>query len=291
MSAPGWFDRALARTPEVRRVQVDGVGINYLAWGRIGAPGLVFIHGGAAHAHWWSFIVPLLADTYRVAAMDLSGHGDSDRRSEYPMSAWASEVMAVADDLGAAGPTVVVGHSMGGFVAIATGAVHGADLAGIVILDSPVSAPDPETDAAKGGKVFGPLRTYPDVETALGRFRTVPEQEHYLPYVVDHVARHSLRPVEGGWSWKYDPEIFVPTRAESRELLAQVRCRVALFRAEHGLVTPEIGQYMYDRLGRVAPVVEIPEAGHHLMLDQPLLLLTALRTLLADWEHSSPRTR
>lgn len=291
MSSPEWFDRALAHTPEVRRVQADGVGINYLAWGRVGAPGLVFIHGGAAHAHWWSFIVPLLADSYRVAAMDLSGHGDSDRRDEYPMSAWAGEVMAVADDLGAAGPVVVVGHSMGGFVAIATGATHGTDLAGIIILDSPVSAPDPETDAARGGKVFGPLRIYPDVETALGRFRTVPEQDHYLPYVVDHVARHSLREVEGGWSWKYDPDIFVPTRAESRQLLERVRCRVALFRAEHGLVTSEIGQYMYDRLGRVAPVVEIPEAGHHLMLDQPLLLLTALRTLLADWEHSSPRTR
>jgi hypothetical protein len=35
-------------------------------------------------------------------------------------------------------------------------------------------------------------------------------------------------------------------------------------------------------------VVEIPEAGHHLMLDQPLSLLTALRTLLADWDHSRP---
>ncbi|HSP05158.1 MAG TPA: alpha/beta hydrolase [Acidimicrobiales bacterium] len=291
MSAPGWFDRALAHTPETRQVQVDGVGISYLAWGRVAAPGLVFIHGGAAHAHWWSFLVPLLADSYRIAAMDLSGHGDSDRRTEYPMSGWAAEVMAVADDLGAAGAPVVVGHSMGGFVAIATGATYGEDLAGIVILDSPVSAPDPETDAARGGKVFGPLRTYPDLDTALGRFRTVPEQQHYLPFVMDHVARHSLREVDGGWSWKYDPEIFVPTRAESRELLARVSCRVALFRAEHGLVTPEIGQYMYDQLGRVAPVVEIPEAGHHLMLDQPLLLLTALRTLLADWEHSSPRTR
>lgn len=65
-------------------------------------------------------------------------------------------------------------------------------------------------------------------------------------------------------------------------------CRVALFRAEDGLVTPDIGAYMYERLGRRAPVVEIPEAGHHMMLDQPLSLLTALRTLLADWDHSRP---
>jgi pimeloyl-ACP methyl ester carboxylesterase len=48
---------------------------------------------------------------------------------------------------------------------------------------------------------------------------------------------------------------------------------------------------MYEQLGRVAPVVEIPLAGHHVMLDQPLLLVTALRTMLADWEHSVPFIR
>ena len=44
---------------------------------------------------------------------------------------------------------------------------------------------------------------------------------------------------------------------------------------------------MYDRLGRAAPVIEIPDAGHHVMLDQPLALITGLRTLLSDWDHSS----
>lgn len=287
---PDWFDRALADEPESRRVECRGCDIHYLAWGQTGAPGLVFVHGGAAHAHWWSFLVPLLADNYRVAAMDLSGHGDSGRRDDYVLADWAAEVMAVAADAHIAGRPVVVGHSMGGFVSIGTAAAYGDELAGIVILDSPVSAPDPEMEAARQGNIFGPLKVYPDMETALARFRTVPEQAHYLPFVMEHVARHSLRRVDGGVSWKYDPNIFVPARSEPRELLPRVSCRVALFRAEHGLVTPEIGEYMYDLLGRVAPVVEIPEAGHHLMLDQPLLLLTALRTLLADWEHSSPLT-
>ena len=59
-------------------------------------------------------------------------------------------------------------------------------------------------------------------------------------------------------------------------------------RAEYGLVTKDIGQQMYELLGRVAPVIEIPEAYHHMMLDQPLLLVTGLRTLLADWDHSRP---
>jgi pimeloyl-ACP methyl ester carboxylesterase len=73
--------------------------------------------------------------------------------------------------------------------------------------------------------------------------------------------------------------------------LSDVGCRLALLRSEFGLVTPDIGASMFEKLGRVTPVIEIPEAGHHAMLDQPLLLLTALRTLLADWDHSEPHHR
>ena len=65
-------------------------------------------------------------------------------------------------------------------------------------------------------------------------------------------------------------------------------CRFALLRSECGLVTDDIGESMYEATGRVAPVFVLPEAGHHAMLDQPLILLTALRTLLADWDHSEP---
>jgi hypothetical protein len=43
---------------------------------------------------------------------------------------------------------------------------------------------------------------------------------------------------------------------------------------------------MFNILGRSAPVVEIPQARHHIMLDQPLALVSALRALLADWNHS-----
>jgi pimeloyl-ACP methyl ester carboxylesterase len=45
---------------------------------------------------------------------------------------------------------------------------------------------------------------------------------------------------------------------------------------------------MYDKLGRRAPVIEIPAAGHHVMLDQPIALVTGIRTLLSDWDHSLP---
>ena len=45
---------------------------------------------------------------------------------------------------------------------------------------------------------------------------------------------------------------------------------------------------MYDGLGRLAPHIEIPAAGHHIMLDQPIAMVTGIRTLLSDWDHSLP---
>jgi pimeloyl-ACP methyl ester carboxylesterase len=287
---PEWFRAALGSAHDDGIVVVDGCPVHYARWGRTGCPGIVLVHGGAAHAHWWDHVAPLLAGDCCVIALDLSGHGDSGRREHYPTETWASEIVAVAEDGGIEGPPLVIAHSMGGWVAITAAAEHGNHLAGIVVLDAPVREKAPEELAAASGAAFGPLRTYPTLEAALARFRTVPDQPTSLPYVLDHVARTSVHEIEGGWTWKFDPKIFdrpVPTG----ELLRRVRCRVALFRSEHGLVTPDIGAYMYEQLGRIAPVVEVPLAYHHVMLDQPIPLVTGLRTLLADWEHSLPQRR
>jgi len=230
-----------------------------------------------------------------VLAVDLSGHGDSTHRDEYTLEQWTDEVIAVADAGDISGRPVIVGHSMGGFVTIATAARYANKLSGVIICDSPVTEPDPEIGAYRLKEAFGRPRTYETVEDAIRHFRTVPAQAHYLDYVIDHVARQSLRPVEGGWQWKFDRHIFeqfgLGLRSIALPYLQDVTCRLALLASEQGLVTPDIGQSMYDALGRVTPIIEIPEAGHHAMLDQPLILLTALRTLLADWDHSEPHRR
>ena len=111
--------------------------------------------------------------------------------------------------------------------------------------------------------------------------------------MVDHIARHSVHHTDSGWTWKFDPRVFLrfPPRT-LHDYLARVRCRVALMRGElSAVVLPETGEYMYELLNRNAPLVEIPQAYHHLILDQPLAFIAALRALLADWEHSVPQRR
>ncbi len=293
--APAWFHRALAVPCEDLTFDVDGAAIHALAFGRAGERGLVFVHGGGAHAHWWTHVAAAFAGEFRVVCVDLSGHGDSAHREAYTLERWTDEVMAAAAAGGIAGPPVVVGHSMGGFVTIATAARHAERVAGAVVCDSPVNQPDPEVASYRLKEAFGRPRTYPDLDDAFAHFRTVPAQDHYLPYVMDHVFHRSLAAVDGGWQWKFDRDVFAQfgggMRAVALPYLPEVRCRFALLRSEHGLVTADIGRSMYEALGRVATVVELPEAGHHAMLDQPLILLTALRTVLADWDHSAPLER
>jgi pimeloyl-ACP methyl ester carboxylesterase len=290
-TAPQWFIDAIANTPERATVAVEGATIDYRRWGTTDRPGLVLVHGGAAHAGWWDHVAPLLAGEYCVVALDLSGHGASDRRDHYDMETWAREVIAVSEHACLPDRPIVIAHSMGGWVGITVAADHGDDLVGLILLDSMVHRPDPEVEAARVGVAFGPLRVYPTLDDALGHFRTVPDQPTSLPYVIDHVARESLRSVPGGYTWKFDPRIFEHRTIPHGDTLQRVSRRVALFRAEHGLVSRDIGLYMYEQLGRVAPIVEVPLAWHHIMLDQPIALVTGLRALLADWEHSTPQHR
>ncbi len=290
--APAWFEKAIAAPCEDHRIEVMGCDIHYLRWGNPKNPGLVLVHGGAAHAQWWSFLAPLLTEHYSVVALDLSGHGDSGRREAYPRRTWAEEVMAVSRDSDFVGPPILVGHSMGGLVGIVTAALHGDALAGAIIVDAPVRRPDPESQEGQQGRTFRNPKTYPDVKTAREHFRLVPPQPCENTYILDFIAERSLREAPGGVTWKFDPVVFQLARPEAmHEHLANVRCRVALFRgALSYVVPPETGEYMYHLLRRNAPVVEIPEAHHHLLLDQPLAFIAALRTLLADWEHTVPRS-
>ena len=64
-TAPQWFDRALAVPFEDRQIEVAGVPVHYLQWGwGSDKPGLIFVHGNGAHAHWWTFLAPFFLDEY-----------------------------------------------------------------------------------------------------------------------------------------------------------------------------------------------------------------------------------
>ncbi|MFC6735186.1 alpha/beta fold hydrolase, partial [Halolamina salina] len=119
----------------------DGPAIHVAESGPSDAPAVLFVHGySQSHLCWRGQLRSSLADRYRLVAMDLRGHGDSEKPpSGYADSeAWADDVQAVADAL-SLDSFALVGWSYGSLVALDYLAVHGTDrvrganLVGIVL--------------------------------------------------------------------------------------------------------------------------------------------------------------
>jgi pimeloyl-ACP methyl ester carboxylesterase len=292
MEAPGWFKRSIT-TPFVdRTVDVDGTSIHYLLWSNDTAkPGLVFVHGNGAHAHWWSFVAPFFLDHYQAIAIDLAGAGDSGYSDTYTPEAFARQIAVVSKDAGFGDDTIVVGHSFGGFVTLKTGLIYRDQLTGIVLVDSAVRPPDFNWERDPKRSPIKPKRIYPDFESAHARFRLMPPQDCNNDYILDYIGRHSLKEVDDGWTWKFDDTMFrkFDFGGAMHEDLAKLKCRVGVIYGEDSyLFSQDIADFMFKVLDESVPFVGIPEAQHHLFLDQPLAFVSALRTLLAEWRHSRP---
>ena len=212
--APDWFHWAVGRPRRSCRVDVEGCPIHYLLWPADGeaarGPGVLLVHGGDAHAHWWSFLAPFLSRDHRVAAIDLSGMGDSGSRPAYGAELRTEELRAVIRDAGLGPRPYVVGHSFGGYMTMRLGARFGTELGGAVIVDSPVRAPEEEAKRPRRRVPSGRKRIYTDFEDALARFRLRPHQACANDFLVEFIGRHSLIPAEGGWTWKFDSAALHP---------------------------------------------------------------------------------
>lgn len=291
-AAPAWFDAALAREPERSRIEVAGAGIEVLAWGRRGDPGLLFLHGNGAHADWWSPLAPFFVDAgHRVAALSWSGMGGSDWRPSYSADMFAEEALAACAHAGlfddGARP-VIAAHSFGGFIGLHCAAHHGARFRAVVTIDSPVHPPDHKFSGPPMRS--RPNRLYGSFEETLGRFRLAPPQPCENLWYLDHVGRGSIKAAEEGFTWKFDPFVFREMSLGDRgPMLSGAACPLAVMWGDRsGLVTPEVLAYMSATAPAGTPFVAIPEADHHVMLDQPLPFVAALTGLLAGWPHAGP---
>lgn len=293
--APKWFADAIAIEPERFTVAADGADIECLAWGERGKPGLIFVHGASAHADWWSFIAPFFADDYRCAALSLSGMGGSTWRERYAFDIFAQEVDACAHAAGlyeSGEKPVYIGHSFGGAVVYYGALAHPERMKATILVDSGFGRPPPKETAADAAKEdVRPTRStkvYPTIEAALARFRFLPPQVPGNLFITDFIARRSLKkaPMEGGgegWTWRFDPNLF-PRLDRSTMMSVAGREPGPAFHI-YG-ARSQVIEYARKHPRRLADSVkemEIPDSDHHVMVDQPIALISALRATLAHF--------
>jgi pimeloyl-ACP methyl ester carboxylesterase len=300
---PEWFTRAVSAPHESRFVEVAGCPIHYLRWGDPQHPGLLLVPASGGHAHWFSHVAPMFAEQFHVVAIDLAGCGDSGRREGYTEELITAEIMAVCGDSGMLAADVaptLVGHSAGAQCAVRAAMAHDEALLGVISIDGLRYAELAKDHAIKffsGPRPTPrPARVHADYNEAIARFRLLPAPLVPIEnsYVLDHIARHSVRLVEGGWISKYDTAQSAPITLafELKDCLRGLKCHAAAIYSEHTHIADDtVVDVMTAITQGQVPVFRIPGTSHYPMIDSPLAFVAAVKGVVLTWIAAHRRAR
>lgn len=282
---PSWFADAVAYEPVRSSCVVAGAAIELLTWGEVGKPGLLFVHGSAAHADWWSFIAPSFAEQWRVAAISWSGMGRSGWRDSYSYPIYREELWTAIEAAGlhqASVKPIVVAHSFGGVPALQAGLQHPRRLRGIAFIDCRL-----RTRTLVQPGEHQPARLYASEQAILERFRFTPPDTGAHPYIRDFIGRRSIKQVmapQAGWTWCFDPERRNKMQPyNQQEGAGQLQIPMVLIAGGSSTIVTTEQRELFRRSAPNLRQVLIPDAGHHIMVDQPLALIDALHAVFAAW--------
>lgn len=263
-------------------ISVRGLILHYRAWGDVATPPLILLHGGSAHAHWWDHIAPVLAHDFYVLALDLRGHGDSSwvhGEPAYQVEDYVADLAAFVSLL-ALPSFVLIGHSLGGFVAMSYASAHSQRVRALVVVDI-----GPRIGGSRFMRLLRqiPSSIYADEADLYARFRLLPEQTYATTDLFRHIAWNGVRRQEDGTlTLKFDRATLGRGPRDLWAQLPHLHCPTLVLRGSesHNLSTTTLAEMV--RLCPHARGVEITGAGHHIFLDKPEEFLLAVRSVVSQ---------
>jgi pimeloyl-ACP methyl ester carboxylesterase len=263
-------------------------------------PHVVFVHGLFGQGKNWTTIAKGLADDHRVTLLDLPNHGHSpwtDRVDYLDM------VELVADELEHLGePVTLVGHSMGGKVAMQLALRRPELLRALVVVDiAPVEYPlqggrtdDPDEEASPFAAFIAGMRamdldqvkTRADADAAL---KDAVPSRMVRSFLLQSLVREGTG-TDGGWRWRLNLELLERDLGELRGFPdpppgASFDGPVLwIAGANSTYVLPDDRPRM-DALFPATRLVKIKGAGHWVHSEQPEIFLTTLRLFLDSVER------
>jgi pimeloyl-ACP methyl ester carboxylesterase len=263
-------------------------------------PRVVFVHGLFGQGKNWTTIARGLADSHRVTLIDLPNHGHSPWTDRVDYLDMAELVATELEQLGE--PVTLVGHSMGGKVAMQLALRRPELLRALVVVDiAPVSYPptggrtdDPDEEASPFGAYIEAMRaldldqltTRDEADAAL---RDVIPSRMVRSFLLQSLVREGLG-TDGGWRWRLNLELLDRDLGELRGFPAPPAGAVFdgpvlwIAGANSTYVLDEDRPHM-DALFPATRLVRIKKAGHWVHSEQPEVFLETLRRFLATVER------
>ncbi|NBD14496.1 MULTISPECIES: alpha/beta fold hydrolase [Corallococcus] len=261
-----------------------------------GTPAVLFLHGWLDHSHSFDPLSEFLPEAWRTVLLDLRGMGESGHAgpgAAYHFSDHLLDVEAALDGL--ALPRVhLVGHSLGGIVALAYAAARPERIQSLTLIESlgpsggpPEGAPVRLRSFLEDSRRPPNRKRYPSVEAAAERLRHT--NPTLSPDAALLFARHGTRLTpEGDFTFTFDPrhrrrfgQAF--DEAQWLALEAAVTCPVQLLRGTRGLSpTPALLEGRLAALRTLVGPARFFDGGHHVHLEQPAAVAAAIAAFVGE---------
>ncbi|MFC5695289.1 alpha/beta fold hydrolase [Pseudomonas sp. GCM10022186] len=240
----------------------DGCQLHYEDYGH-GMP-VLLIHGLGSSTRDWEYQIPVLAEHYRVIALDMRGHGRSDKpRERYRIATFAADVAALIEHLGLI-DVHLVGISMGGMIGFQLGVDQPALLRSLTIVNSgPEVKPRSPKDCLEIAKrwTLSRLLSLETIARALGQLLfPLPEQAELRRKIEERWPQNDKR--------AYLASLDAIIGWGVRDRLERIRCPTLVITADRDY-TPVSQKEAYVREMPNARLVVIENSRHATPLDQP----------------------
>lgn len=257
---------------------------HFLEWGARNAPVLLCLHGTSMQASAWTALGTALQDRWRIIALDMRGHGGSDKPAQgYAISDYADDVAAFLDALDI--PRAhLIGSSLGTQVAIDFAARHPERVDKLLLSDPSCLIEQAAIDSYTALHLSRPRR-FANVDEALTFSRSLPQRQRFSDETHRFTLAGDLEPTaDGGLAWRYalDPilQTFAGLTIGQDAAVAAVQASVLILRGTHSHVLSRANAlYLLDHFPR-AELVEFGECGHTIWGDQPVALARQVRAFL-----------
>jgi len=238
-----------------------GVHIQYRVYGR-GEPLVVLIHGWSCDSNYWAAQVADLKTRYTVVTVDLAGHGGSGaNRSDWSMPAFAADVAAVVEALKDHPQVVLVGHSMGGPVAVEAARRIGPRVVGVIGVDTLKNVGLPSPSAADTDR-----RLLAFEQDFIGSTRALVQSTMFTPKSDPVLMRRIVDDMSQAPPAVAIPAIRALNAWDGVAALKSLQVPVVVINSDLGGVTDEA------RIRAFAPnfrVITVAGLGHFLMMEDP----------------------